>query len=106
MFEKSKWLWKSSTYTSNSYAMFFKQIDLESTVDAAIIHISAHNHFKLFVNQKLISGLVVPAPSQIYEQKLYCSYDIKPYLKTGENLIEVVVLYLGGGGQNYIDGIP
>ena len=106
MFKKSKWIWKSNAIEKNSYGWFFKYVNLEDEVVNAMIHLSAHNHFKLYINKELVSGLVTPAPSSVYKDKLYLSYDIKRYLKQGINLIEVVILYLGGDGQNYVNGIP
>lgn len=106
MFNKSKWIWKSDTYTKNNYGWFFKYIDIKEEITTAHINITAHNHFKLLINDVLVSGLVTPAPSTITLDKLYLSYDIKDYLKVGNNKIEVVVLYLGGSGQNYINGEP
>ena len=58
-------------------AGFFKYVNLEDEVVNAMIHLSAHNHFKLYINKELVSGLVTPAPSSVYKDKLYLSYDIK-----------------------------
>lgn len=106
MFKNAQWIWKSKTYTKNSYGWFFKNIEIESDVLDSKVRITAHNHFKLLVNGQIVSGLVTPAPSRILSDKLYLTYDIKRYLKTGINKIEVIVLYLGGSGQNYVNGQP
>lgn len=106
MFENAKWIWKSKDYTQNSYGWFFKYIDINDQIVESILNITAHNHFKLIINGKLISGLVTPAPSTIDKDKRFLVYDISKYLKIGRNKIEVIVLYLGGSGQNYINGKP
>lgn len=106
MFNKAKWIWKSNTFVKNSYSWFFKYITLDEEVQAATLKISAHNHFKLMINGKIVSGFVSPAPSVVDKEKLYLSYPIQKYLKKGVNKIEVIVLYLGGSGQNYINGQP
>lgn len=106
MFKQSKWLWKTKEIKENSYGWFFKDIKIKDDFIDAVIQISAHNHFKLFINQECVSGFVTPAPSRVHAHKLFVSYDIKPYLKKGVNQIEVVVLYLGGHGQNYVNGVP
>lgn len=106
MFKNAQWIWKSNKYTKNSYGWFFKNIKIESEVLDSKIHISAHNHFKLIINGKIVSGLVTPAPSRAHSEKLYLTYDLKSYIKIGNNKIEVIVLYLGGSGQNYVNAHP
>lgn len=106
MFKQSNWIWHDLTIKENTYGWFFKTLDISHNISSAILNISAHNHFKLLINHQLVSGYVTPAPSAVNQRKLYLTYDIKPYLKKGENLFEVVVLYLGGSGQNYVNGIP
>ena len=86
--------------------MVFKHIKIYEEIIESNVNISAHNHFKLIINGKIVSGLVSPAPSVVTKEKLYLSYDLKKYLKVGMNKIEVVVLYLGGSGQNYLNGEP
>lgn len=106
MFNKAKWIWKDDKYLKNSYGWFFKYIDLEEEIINSTINITGHNHFKLIVNGEIVSGLVTPAPSTVTKDKLYLTYDLNKYLKVGRNKIEVIVLYLGGSGQNYINAIP
>lgn len=104
MFKHAKWLWCSNTFAPNSYGQFKKEFELESQQTGKLF-ISAHNHFKCFINGHLVSGLVTPAPTNLVS-KPYLVYDISSYLIVGNNVIEVVVLYLGGTGQNYRNGIP
>jgi alpha-L-rhamnosidase len=106
MFKQAKWLWKSTERSINSYGWFFKRFEIENDVLEAVLTISAHNHFKLIVNGVTISGLVSPAPSVSSKEKLYLTYDLKHHLVQGSNLIEIVVLYLGGSGQNYCNDQP
>lgn len=106
MFEKSKWIWKSTTYQPNSYGGFLRLLTLKNSPLKAILKLSAHNHFKAFINGNLVSGYVSPAPSVIEKDKLYLEYDITSLLKAGPNKFEVFVLYLGGNGQNYRNGVP
>ncbi len=68
--------------------LFRKQVVLERKPDSFIIHISADNRYKLYVNQKLVS--LGPSRSDIYYWK-YETVDIAPYLKLGENIIGAVV---------------
>ncbi len=68
--------------------LFRKQVILKSKPDSFIIHISADNRYKLYVNQKLVS--LGPSRSDIYYWN-YETVDIAPYLKSGENIIGAVV---------------
>ncbi len=67
---------------------------------------SAHNHLKLDINGTRISGYVTPAPSNPEKEKLFLTYDITERIVEGANRFDAKVLYLGGGGQNYVDGKP
>ncbi len=104
MFKNSKWLWKSKQFNINSYGHFIKTFNVEK-LKKAILNITGHNHIKCYINGKLITGLVTPAPSSL-SSKLYLTYDVFSCIKEGKNEIEVIVLYLGGSGQNYENGIP
>ena len=106
MFNQAQWLWKSKSATPNTYGWFFKEFQIDEDIQKAIIRISAHNHMKLLINGKLISGYVSPAPSYVEKEKLFLEYDITHDLLKGRNKIDVIVLYLGGSGQNYRNGIP
>jgi alpha-L-rhamnosidase len=106
MFDNARWIAKKNTHGINTYAGFFKSFDLKEKVKHATVQISAHNHFKLFVNKQQVSGIVTPAPSVANHRKLYLTYDITPHLKIGKNLFEVITLYLGGSGQNYVNTHP
>ena len=103
---QAKWIWKPDLYITNDIAAFQKTFHIEDTVLDATINVSAHSQYKLWINGIAVGGYVTPAPSDAQNQKLYLSYYIKPYLSRGENKIQAIVLYQGGGGQNYVDGIP
>ncbi|MFA7435596.1 MAG: family 78 glycoside hydrolase catalytic domain, partial [Bacilli bacterium] len=102
---KAKWIWKKTT-TINDYAYFFKDVIINEKINNATIKISAHNHFKLFINKIMVSGFVSPVPTVADKEKAYLEYDIKDYLKIGENNLEIIVLYFGDYGQNYKKAYP
>lgn len=102
---KAKWIWKD-TVTTNDYATFYKEFIIDSKILTARCKISAHNHYKLFINDVLISGYVSPASSVADKEKLYLEYDLMPYLKEGINAFRVIVLYFGDYGQNYKKAEP
>lgn len=101
----AQWIWKSQT-TINDYGAFYKNIEITDDIISGQCQITAHNHYKLFVNNKIVSGYVVPASSVANKEKLSLNYDLKPYLKKGNNEILVVVLYFGDYGQNYKKAEP
>lgn len=104
--KNAQWIWKDYQLQTNDYAIFYKKIRINETVNDAFIKISAHNHFKLFINDQRVNGFVSPASSAASKVKYFLEYDIKKYLKEGENKIMIHVLYLGGAGQNYEDFFP
>lgn len=68
--------------------LFRKKINLESVPSDFIIHISADNKYKLFVNEKLVS--VGPSWGDI-DNWNYDMLNLAPYLKAGDNIISAQV---------------
>lgn len=100
------WIWKNELLKVNDYTIFYKEIDIKDDLVDAVISLSAHNHFNLFINDQKVNGYVSPASSAASKTKLSLDYNIKSYLKTGINQIRVDVLYMGGSGQNYENLFP
>jgi hypothetical protein len=75
---------------SNGYGvyLFRKKINLSSKPSTYIIHISADNRYKLFVNDKLVS--LGPARGDLAHWN-YETVDIAPMLSGGENIVAAVV---------------
>lgn len=103
---KARWIWKSAHINPNSFAYFRKEVEIEDEPCRARIFVSAHNHFKLYVNGNNVGGFVTPAPSHPEKSKYYLIYDIKDMLKKGKNILGAIVHYIGGDGQNYVNGYP
>ncbi|UYI75237.1 MAG: glycoside hydrolase [Bacteroides xylanisolvens] len=90
---KGKWnaYWISPTVEpSNEYGVyhFRKTFDFDSKVEKFIIHVSADNRYKLFVNEHLVS--LGPALGNIYNWN-FETVDIAPYLTKGKNVIAALV---------------
>lgn len=68
--------------------LFRKAIDLPIKPNKFIIHVSADNRYKLFINQKLVS--MGPARGDIAHWN-YETIDIAPYLQSGKNIIAAQV---------------
>lgn len=71
---------------------FRKQIAINSIHEKFIIHVSADNRYRLYVNESLVSW--GPAAGDLLNWN-YETVDIAPYLKTGNNIIAAQVWNLG-----------
>ena len=69
---------------------FRKTIELDNAPQKFIVHVSADNRYKLFVNGVLVS--LGPARSDVYNWA-FETVDIAPQLKAGKNIISSVVWF-------------
>ncbi|WP_203235043.1 alpha-L-rhamnosidase-related protein [Mucilaginibacter terrigena] len=67
---------------------FRKSIDLPTKPAKFVIHVSADNRYKLYVNEKLVS--MGPARGDTYYWN-YETIDIAPYLEAGKNTVAALV---------------
>jgi alpha-L-rhamnosidase len=67
---------------------FRKSFELTEKPSSFIIHVSADNRYKLYVNERLVS--LGPARGDLYYWN-YETVDIAPYLLTGKNTVAAVV---------------
>ncbi|MBN7811860.1 alpha-L-rhamnosidase N-terminal domain-containing protein [Algoriphagus sp. H41] len=74
--------------------VFRKGFDLSAKPDKYVIHVSADNKYRLYVNGEFIG--VGPARNDI-EHWFFDTYDIAPYLKSGKNTIAAKVWNEGAG---------
>jgi alpha-L-rhamnosidase len=76
--------------TGTSYGVFYfrKNIDLAAKPAMFIVHVSADNRYKLYVNGTLVS--LGPARGDTYYWN-YETVDLAPYLSAGKNTIAVLV---------------
>ncbi len=68
--------------------MFRKTITINTKPAAYVVHISADNRYKLFVNEKLVS--VGPARGDLYYWN-FETVDLAPYLSEGKNILSALV---------------
>jgi alpha-L-rhamnosidase len=73
--------------------LFRKTIDLKTIPSAFVVHVSADNRYKLYVNEKLIS--IGPARGDMFYWN-YETVDLAPYLVAGKNFIAAIVWNDGG----------
>lgn len=103
---KAKWIWKDHEVKINDFAFFRREIFAEKSVRLATVYVSAHNYLELFINSIKVSGYMTPVPSHPQKSKYYLTYDITDLLNVGNNAFCAVVHYIGGHGQNYVNGLP
>ena len=78
---------KESTVGYGVY-LFRKEFNLHYTPSPFIVHVSADNRYKLFVNGSLVS--LGPARGDLLHWR-YETVDISPYLIEGKNIIAAIV---------------
>ena len=93
---KAKWIWlKAEEKSKNAWLCFNKKVCLDSVPAELIADIAAENKYRLYINGDIVvrEGGVKrgPTPTGCFFDEV----DIAPYLKTGENLISVLVWYWG-----------
>lgn len=71
---------------------FRKEISMETVPASFIVHVTADNRYRLFVNGKPVSS--GPARGDLYNW-YYATLDIAPYLKPGKNCIAALVWNMG-----------
>ena len=108
MIEKAKWI---ACGTEQEQPVIVKEVNINGNIKSAQIEITGLGFFQLFINGRRVSDdLLTPCQSDYAERKLnnllypiendfthrvyYLVYDIKPFLKSGSNRIEVM---LGNG---------
>jgi len=75
---------------------FRKIISLAAVPASFVVHVSADNRYKLYVNEKLVS--LGPSRGEIYHWN-YESVDLSPFLTAGENTIAAIVWNTGDYGN-------
>ncbi len=88
----AEWI-SPKTNADNGVFYFRKQLFINLIPDKFIIHVSADNRYRLYVNESLVSW--GPAVGDLLNWN-YETIDIAPYLKTGKNIIASQVWNLGG----------
>jgi alpha-L-rhamnosidase len=85
----AKWI-TAPDATANGYGvyLFRKTIDLTKAPTAFVVHVSADNRYKLYVNEKLVS--IGPARGDLFYWN-YETVDLAPYLGPGKNIIAAKV---------------
>ncbi|MBQ7347656.1 MAG: family 78 glycoside hydrolase catalytic domain [Clostridia bacterium] len=90
VFEKSKWIWKASDAIQDEYVNFTVPVAFDGK--KTVLRLCADSDFNVLVNGKLVAF----GQYQNYEENAYYEEaDLTPYLKMGENQVEILVWYIG-----------
>ena len=96
---KANWIWDSGESQPRNYRLNARKVfQCQSDLHKATVHISADSRYRLYVNGEWVGD--GPARSFPHLQQ-FDSYDIAPYLTTGENIIAVTVNHYGEGTFHY-----
>jgi hypothetical protein len=85
----------------NAYTYFRKEVTLLGTASSATAYITADSAYQLFVNGVFVGR--GPVRSDLSVQ-FYDTYDLRPFLQPGENVIAVIVHFFGVGNERYVLG--
>lgn len=98
----AKWIWTQESQ-KNTFVAFRKTFTLDKVPASAVANIAAENKYVLWVNSEIV----------VYEGQLkrgatskdgyYEQVDLAPYLKAGDNVIAVLVIYYGESGYSHVD---
>ena len=99
---KANWIWDSGEAQPRNYRLNVRKVfECQSELREAIIHISADSRYRLYLNGIWIGD--GPARSFPHLQQ-FDSYDIKPYLSKGKNIVAVTVNHYGESTFQYLLG--
>lgn len=87
---KAPFIRKAGEFRKNEYALFRKCVTLEKPAEG-LIAVASRGYHKLYVNGSALSEGFAPNRSHIEDGFLLSEvYDLSPFLKDGENVIELV----------------
>ncbi|WP_139995217.1 alpha-L-rhamnosidase [Paenibacillus paridis] len=102
----SEWIWRSQRVRKNDYSYFRKLFNANTKWDSARLYVSAHHYVQVYLNGERVGGYGTPAPTDPWKKKFYTEYDVSNLLAIGTNCITADAHYLGGEGQNVVNGLP
>jgi hypothetical protein len=98
------WIWLPAERTlPNTFVLFRREFSLAATPTRAIALIAADSRYRLTVNGARVQW--GPAPCDPRELDVDTA-DLTPFLKAGENVIGVEVLFFGHGDGTWAGGKP
>ena len=100
----AKWIWLPSHRTlPNTFVLFRKEIELSAVPTSAFGWIAADSRYLVTVNGQRVQRGPAPCDPRNLDAD---SIDLKPFLKSGKNVIGVQVLFYGHGDGTWPGGKP
>lgn len=96
----AKWIWSNDNEEAGQWTNFRKKFVLSELPEKAETYISVDSKYWLWINGKMVvfEGMLKNGPNK--EDMYYDTIDIAKYLKKGENVISVQVVYFGKDGYS------
>ncbi|WP_136480760.1 family 78 glycoside hydrolase catalytic domain [Cognatitamlana onchidii] len=86
---KGAWIYKKDQ-NKKDHNWYRKKVSLDKVPKSAFIHIASFGYHELYVNGKKVGDEVMNPVSSFMKKRLpYLTYDIKEYLKKGDNVIGI-----------------
>jgi alpha-L-rhamnosidase len=102
----SDWIWRSRRVRINDFAYFRKEFKVAGELVSARLYVSGHHYVQVYLNGSKVGGYGTPAPTNPWKRKLFTEYEVSNQLIEGENCLTADAHFLGGDGQNVVDGLP
>jgi len=85
----------------NQHILFRKKINVTEQINSSVIHISADDYYKLYINGVFVAQGPAPGYPDNYN---YNTIDVSSFLKKGENTIAVHTYYQGLINRVWVSG--
>ena len=96
VFKKSKWIWISNEENIDEYAEFCDKVSYVGK--NALINISCDSDYTLYINGAYVASNQY---GDFEHYKIYDTLDLKPFMRSGENEIKILVHHCGFPTQRY-----
>src|SRR5438128_7399528 len=98
----AKWIWcEGEPVPQNFYLYCRKVFELKGEAADARVDVTADSRYKLFVNGRLVGRGPVRCDQR---WEYYDTYDLRPFLQNGENVVSAIVHQYGAPSHSYTVG--
>lgn len=86
---EGEWIYKAKQ-SKKDHNWYRKNFNLNKSVESAYLYVASFGYHEVYVNgQKVTDGVMNPVSSYMKKRLPYLTYDIKPYLNRGDNVIGI-----------------
>lgn len=98
----AKWIWCEGEPVPQNFYLYCRRVfGLEGEAAEASVDVAADSRYKLFVNGKFVGR----GPARCDQRwQYYDTYDLRPFLQRGENVISAIVHQYGAPSHSYTLG--